>query len=324
MEEMDDITTKMNGISTKLNDIFPKEDDAFLKTSNIFQKTDNFFLIHNFNTVPEELLAYCKDYLIVDASTDEGTVRTLQEKGLHFIHVENTGHNITTYFTYFAQHYEELPEVICICKGNMLERHCSKEYFDRVYDNSYFTYLYEDKESRPKFSKVKNEEGDGGGKSSGNEVAISSISSLVSESQYIEENTSWYVDSPSHPHRYFDDFDDLLQFIYKNPVIPRYCLFSPGACYIVRREQIRKNSPEFYLNLNKIMNYALEPNFPAEAHMVERMLPLIFESAYEVNGWMEDGEAFDRKLEERAEIIRKKDEWNGKRFKRLRRLLGKG
>ena len=186
MEEMDDITTKMNGISTKLNDIFPKEDDIFLKTSNIFQKTDNFFLIHNFNTVPEELLAYCKDYLIVDASTDEGTVSALQEKGLHFIHVENTGHNITTYFTYFAQHYAELPEVICICKGNMLERHCSKEYFDRVYDNSYFTYLYEDKESRPKFSKVKREEGNEGGKSSGKEIAISSISSLVSESQYIE------------------------------------------------------------------------------------------------------------------------------------------
>ena len=24
------------------------------------KKTDNFFLIHNFNTVPEDLLAYCK------------------------------------------------------------------------------------------------------------------------------------------------------------------------------------------------------------------------------------------------------------------------
>lgn len=281
------------------------------------KKTDNFFLIHNFNTVPEELLSYCRDYLIVDASTEEDTVKALREKGLHFIHVENTGHNITTYFTYFAEHYEELPEVICICKGNMLGRHCSREYFERVYDNSYFTYLYEDKESRAKFSKVKKEEG-AGGKS----APVSSISSLVSECQYIEENTSWYVDSPNHPHRYFDDFDDLLTFIYKNPVIPRYCLFSPGACYIVRREQIRKNGPEFYRNLNKIMNYALEPNFPAEAHMVERMLPLIFESAYEVNGWMEDSDAFDGKLEERAEIIRQKDEWNNKRFKRLRRLFG--
>ena len=295
------------------------------------KKTNNFFLIHNFNTVPEDLLAYCKEYLIVDASTDENTVAELKEKGLHFIHVENTGHNITTYFSYFAKHYEELPEVICICKGNMIGRHCSKEYFDRVYDNSYFTYLYEDRASRTKFEKAdrnsdrRRADGADTGSADGNgqgAVQLSSISSLVSECQYIEENTSWYVDSPSHPHRYFDDFDDLLEFVYKDPVIPRYCLFSPGACYIVRREQIRKHTPEFYKNLNKIMDYALDPNFPSEAHMVERMLPLIFEASYEENPWMQEEAAFDEKLKEREEIIRKKDEWNGKRFKRLRRLLG--
>lgn len=283
------------------------------------KKTDNFFLIHNFNTVPEDLLAYCKDYLIVDASTDEQTVAALEEKGLHFVHVENTGHNITTYFSYFVEHYKELPEVICICKGNMLGRHCSKEYFDRVYDNRYFTYLYEDRASRAKFEKADRRSADGSGQGA---VQLSSISSLVSECQYIEENTSWYVDSPSHPHRYFDDFDDLLEFVYKDPVIPRYCLFSPGACYILRREQIQKHTPEFYLNLNKIMNYALDPNFPSEAHMVERMLPLIFEGSYEENEWMHDEEAFEEKLKERMEIIRKKDEWNSKRFKKLRRLLG--
>lgn len=287
------------------------------------KKTDNFFLIHNFNTVPEDLLAYCKDYLIVDASTDEKTVEELRKKGLNFIHVENTGHNITTYFSYFAEHYDELPEVICICKGNMLGRHCSKEYFDRVYDNSYFTYLYEDRVSRTKFEKVnRNSDGRKTGNCGENTVQTSSISSLVSECQYIEENSSWYVDSPSHPHRYFDDFDDLLEFIYKDPVIPRYCLFAPGACYILRREQIRKHAPEFYLNLNKIMNYALEPNFPSEAHMIERMLPLIFEAAYEENDWMNNGAAFAEKLKERVEMIRKKDEWKGKRFKKLRRLLG--
>ena len=169
------------------------------------KKTNNFFLIHNFNTVPEDLLAYCKEYLIVDASTDENTVAELKEKGLHFIHVENTGHNITTYFSYFAKHYEELPEVICICKGNMIGRHCSKEYFDRVYDNSYFTYLYEDRASRTKFEKAdrnsdrRRADGADTGSADGNgqgAVQLSSISSLVSECQYIEENTSWYVDSP--------------------------------------------------------------------------------------------------------------------------------
>lgn len=277
------------------------------------KKTDNFFLIHNFNTVPETLLQYCRNYLIVDASTDRKIENQLKEKGLSYIHIGNTGHNITTYFNYFADHYEKLPEVMCICKGNMLGRHCSEEYFRRVYDNRYFTYLYEDKDSREKFSKVTD---------AGKEAQVSSISSLVTESQYIEKNTSWYVDSPSHPHRYFDNFDDLLTFIYKDPVIPRYCLFSPGACYIVRREQVKKHSASFYRNLNKIMNYGLNPNFPSEAHMVERILPVIFEASYEENGWMNDDAAFDEKLLERAEIIKKRDEWNGKRFKRLRRLLG--
>lgn len=278
------------------------------------KKTDNFFLIHNFNTVPEDLLEYCRDYLIVDASTDGGTVSVLDDKGLNYIHVKNTGHNITTYFSYFAGHYGELPEVMCICKGNMLGRHCSREYFDRVYDNRYFTYLYEDRENRARYGKAgRMPEG----------IQPSSISSLVSECQYIEENTSWYVDSPNHPHRYFDDYDDLLAFIYKEPVIPRYCLFSPGACYILRREQIKKHTPQFYLNLNKIMDYVSGPDFPAEAHMVERMLPVIFEAAYGENEWMGDGRAFDGKLEERREIIRKKDEWKGKRFKRVRRLLGR-
>lgn len=276
------------------------------------KRTDNFFLIHNYNTVPTELLEYCEDYLIVDASTENAVTDELNERGLRYVHIENTGHNITTYFDYFAEHYEALPEVICICKGNMLGRHCSKDYFGKVYDNKYFTYLYEDKDSRAKFSKPASE---------AEKAMVSSISSLVSESQYIEENTSWYVDSPEHPHRYFDNFDDLLTFIYKDPVIPRYCLFSPGACYIVRREQITKHSPVFYHNLNKIMNYGLSPSFPSEAHMIERMLPAIFEATYEENEWMNDEAAFDNKLMERMEIIKKKDEWNRKRFKRFRRLF---
>lgn len=283
------------------------------------KKTNNFFLIHNFNTVPEELLQYCEDYLVVDASTEADTTDRLKELGIRYKHIENTGHNITTYFDYFVDNYENLPEVICICKGNIIGRHCSKEYFDRVYDNKYFTYLYEDKESRIKFSKLNKEQME---KAANEKIAVSSISSLVSENQYIEENTSWYVDSPSHPHKYFDEYDELLRFVYKDPVIPRFCLFAPGACYIVRREQIKKHSIAFYRNMNKIMNYGLNPNFPAEAHMVERMLPLIFEASYEENSWMSDEGAFDCKLEECMELIKKKDEWNGKRFKSLRRLLG--
>ena len=45
---------------------------------------------------------------------------------------------------------------------------------------------------------------------------------------YVEKNNSWYVDSPNHPKKYFNDVDDLLRFIYKDPMIPQYCMFSPG------------------------------------------------------------------------------------------------
>ncbi|MFI3213749.1 MAG: DUF3431 domain-containing protein [Eubacteriales bacterium] len=260
------------------------------------QKTDTFFIIHNFNTVPEYLLEYCKDYMIFDASTDEKVRKQLIEKNLNHVSIENTGHNITTYFQYFADNYESLPEVMCLCKGNMIDRHCSKEFFDRVYENTYFTFLFEEKH-------MKNKE------------------ALISENKYLEENNDWYVQSPSHPRRYFDSYNQLLKFIYKNPILPKYTLFSPGACFIVRREQVLKHSKEFYLNLNKIMNYELNPNFPSEAHQVERMLPEIFCGNYEVNPWMNSEMEFEQKLPKEIRKVENNRALEGKRFKKIRRLF---
>ena len=44
--------------------------------------------------------------------------------------------------------------------------------------------------------------------------------------------------------------------------------------------------------MNKLMDYGMNPSFPAEAHMVERLLPTIFEAAYVENQWINDGQAF--------------------------------
>ena len=258
------------------------------------EKTNNFFVIHNFNTVPEYLLEYCNDYMIFDASSDIKITETLEKKGLQYKHIPNTGHNITTYFQYFVDNYENLPEVICLCKGNMIDRHCSKEFFDRVYRNTYFTFLFEEKQNRKK-------------------------GHLLSENQFIEENSDWYVESDSHPHKYFDCYNDLLQFIYEDPVLPAYNVFSPGACFIVRREQVLKNTPQFYTNLIKIMNYDLKPNFPSEAHQIERMLPLIFQTNYKINSWMNNESEFDKKLLNQIKIIEQNDAMRGKRFKKVRK-----
>lgn len=280
------------------------------------KKTDNFFLIHNFNTIPEELLEYCENYLIYDCSTDAAVKAKLQalvkEKGLYVKEVENTGHNITSYFSFFADNYDNLPEVMCLLKGNMIGRHCSREFFGRVYNDKSFTFLYEEKQYWGRFSKydengAKNEPGN---------------TFLALENVYAEKNDSWYAASENHPKKYFDDADDLLRFIYKDPMIPQYFMFASGACYIVRREQVLRHSREFYLNLNKLMNYGLDPGFPSEAHQIERILPIIFTSLSEVHDYMNDEAAFEAKLPECSAYIQYKYENRPRKFKKLRQALG--
>lgn len=276
------------------------------------QKTTNFFLIHNFNTIPTQLIERCEDYIIYDCSSQKEIKEQLHSMGLKVKDIPNTGHNITSYFSYFAENYDNLPEVICLLKGNMIGRHCSEEFFAQMYDNKSFTFLYDEKQYWDKFAKFTSD----GQK---NEIGTTF---LGMENVYIEKNNSWYADSPNHPKKYFNDVDDLLRFIYKKPMIPQYCMFSPGACFIVRREQVLKHSREFYLNLNKLMDYGTAPNFPSEAHQVERILPIIFTSLSEVNEWMNDEKAFEEKLPECSAYIQYKYDNRPRKFKKLRKALG--
>lgn len=275
-------------------------------------KTKNFFVIHNFNTVPEELLELCEDYLIYDCSSEQAVKEKLHSMNLNMKEIENTGHNITSYFSFFDEYYDKLPEVMCLLKGNMIGRHCSKEFFEQVYNNQSFTFLYDEKQYWNRFSKY-NEK---------NEKNEPDTTFLAMENVYVEKNNSWYVESPNHPKKYFNDVDDLLRFIYKNPMIPQYCMFSPGACFIVRKEQILRHSREFYRNLNKIMNYGMDPSFPSEAHQIERILPIIFTSLSEVNDWMNDEKAFEAKLPECSAYIQYKYDNRPRRFKKIRQMLG--
>lgn len=275
-------------------------------------KTKNFFVIHNFNTIPEELLELCEDYIIYDCSTEKEIKDKLHSMNLQVKDVENTGHNITSYFSFFDEYYDKLPEVMCLLKGNMIGRHCSKEFLEKVYDNKTFTFLYDEKQYWGRFSKY----------NEANEKNEIGNTFLAMENVYVEKNDSWYVESENHPKKYFNDVDDLLRFIYKNPMIPQYCMFSPGACFIVRKEQVLRHSREFYRNLNKLMNYGMSPSFPSEAHQIERILPILFTSLGEVNEWMDDEEAFEKKLPECSAYIQYKYENRPRRFKKLRKMLG--
>ncbi len=278
------------------------------------ERSSNFFVIHNYNTVPEELVSLCGGHVIFDASDDPAVRAELDARaargGWNVRRVENTGHNITTYFSWIADEWDDLPPVAALLKGNLIGRHCSREYFGRVMHNTWFTYLYEEKQMRGRYAQP------------------DSIACLASESKFIEDNTNWYMQTGTHPSRYFDSYDDLLRFVYVDPVLPRRVLFSPGACYIARAEQLRLHGPQFYRNMNTIMLHAAGPDFAAEAYLVERMLPVIWEERYEVQPWMEDEARFAEKLAEAERSLadrRAAAAASGSGAKaRLRRLLGRG
>lgn len=244
-----------------------------MKLMTALKKTDTFFVISNYNTDPERYLEYCEDYIIYDQSPDQTLRGKLKSKYEKIACVENTGHNISDYFRFFVDHYENLPPWIMLAKGNMIGRHVSQGYFEKVYDNKRYTFLYNDE--KPKDT--------------------CGVAYHLYEGAFLEINNSWYAFAKTH--KYFTCFNDFLRFIFKDPVIPEWVLFSPGACYIVSKEQVLKYPKAFYRNLCGLVSYTY---FPTEAYMVERALHMIFSANYTLTPWAADEKMFSEQLERAA------------------------
>jgi hypothetical protein len=151
----------------------------------------------------------------------------------------------------------------------MIDRHISKEHFIHVYDNKFFTPLYSDRSW----------------------VDKPGIAYHLYDGGFLEANNNWYAGIKCH--NYFKCYNDLLIFIFENPIIPQWLLFSPGACYIVTKEQVLKYPKEFYENLKFLVSYTY---FPSEAYHVERMLGLIFSGNYKLQQYMMNSIVFQDEL----------------------------
>jgi hypothetical protein len=260
-------------------------------------KTDTFFIISNYNTDPGKYLEYCKDYHIYDQSPDIKIREQLKAKYTKISFVENTGHNISDYFRYFLDNYDHLPAHMMLAKGNMIGRHISQEFFDRVYNNKFYTFLYDDRRS----------------------FDTDGVAYHLYDGALLEINNSWWALTKTP--KYFSNFNDLLVFLFKDPIIPKWLLFSPGACYIVTREQVRKYPANFYKNVMELMSYTY---FPSEAYCVERMMHIIFLANHELNPYMGDVAAFREKLAVQEKLhdqaVREGETLRGKAFALPRRL----
>jgi hypothetical protein len=189
---------------------------------------------------------------------------------------------------------QELPETMVLLKGNIIGRHLSREYFERVIGNRHYTFLYEDANYKP------------------DQV----VSSLLYESGFLELNNSWYANAKVH--RYFSNYNQLLKFIFVDPIIPRWILFSPGGCYILPRSQIERYPIALFQTLNFLGSYRY---FPSEAYFIERLMHTIFTANYAIQPYLYD---FQEAMSELEKFPDRTNETQsaGSVFERLNRRIG--
>lgn len=157
----------------------------------------------------------------------------------------NFGYNIWDMMDYIINNYDNLPDIILFGKDNMLERHITKEEFDKVVNNETFTPLL-----------TQNHKVDG-------------KINYYKDGLYYEVNNYWYANHYGvKSQKDFEELIDLLGVRNKE-----YLGFSPGGCCLVPKENILRHPIGFYKKLKDFVSYK---QTPGEAHLIERCLCYIW------------------------------------------------
>lgn len=180
------------------------------------------WVINCYDDTPDRLLPYTDNYVIYDK----------KEK--------NVGYNIYDYADYIVENYNKLPDVVVFAKSNMLERHITKEEWEKIKDNTTFTpILTQHHKTDGKINYYK-------------------------DGLYYELNNSWYFNHFEHRFNSYAHVADYLGLFNME-----YLGFAPGGCYIVPRDNILKYPKVFYEKIREMVGYT---QLPAEAHAIERSL----------------------------------------------------
>jgi hypothetical protein len=213
-----------------------------------------FFVVSAYNNDVSWIKDYTSNYLIYDKS------KTLNNLEYKTTVVPNVGYNIYDTCHFIINNYNNLPDLIAFLEGNPFD-HCKKETFDSLIYNECFTPIEDYSHVPESFAHKKAE--DGG---------------------YMERNNSWYILSHKQTYgnetgRYLNSYNQFLDIMFENPDYPTWIRFSPGAQYLIPKENILYYSKNFYKKIIGFVNYH---RIPVEAHVIERTLFYIF-----TNKWKE-------------------------------------
>lgn len=160
--------------------------------------------------------------------------------------VPNLGTDIADKLAYIISNYHNLPPVMIYTKANLF-KYISKEEFDEVKDNSFFTPLL------TKNHRTYSTDG--------------KVICYYENDIYWEINNLWYLNQ--HPCKH--DPKEVMKTLGIDKL--EYVPFAPGSNYILTATDIRKHPVEFY---QKLLNYLTWAVYPGEAQIIERGLYTIF------------------------------------------------
>lgn len=237
-----------------------KERDSYIKGHKDYffpiKIKKNFLVVSSFNNDVSWVPLRTNNYVIYNRGTTPISYKIDKTK---VITTPNIGYNLYDYFTFIIDNYDHLPERTIFTKGNVFPRHATESYFDQVSNSDIFRPIEDPSMHEPKRPSA----------------------FFSSGGEYHEINNSWYMKEYSK--RYFSDYNDFLKFCFKNPILPKYVRFAPGACYIVPKDNILKLPKIFYQNLLEFISYT---PLPGEAHIIERSLYTLWTSNFEINDRM--------------------------------------
>lgn len=236
-----------------------------MQDSNSSKKSPGTLVVSNYGHDLSWLNDYDNPHVVYDRSDDPQ--KAAKDAGLtgKIVATQNIGYNLHDIFRYIIDEYDNLPEIVIFCKGNIFPRHISREKFEELKDRQLFTPLFDHKEHRPSFP----------------------VSMFSCDGFWSEQNNGTIIINPAEKSiqsKYFAVYDDLLRFIFANPIIPRYITFAPGANYVVPRQHILKYGINFYKNLLLFVSHC---KLPTEAHLIERALYTIWMGNFAASKKME-------------------------------------
>ena len=191
------------------------------------------FIVSRYNQDISWLGEYCQSAILFDRSDDPLPGANI---------VPNLGTDIADKLLFIILNYHQLPTAAVYTKANLF-KYITKEEFDKVKDNSFFTpLLTKNHEEKPGVSYYK-------------------------DGIYWEINNLWYLGA--HPCKY--DPKEVMKFCGIDNL--KFVPFAPGSNYILTREDILKHPRAFYEKLYSYLSWAV---YPGESQIIERALFTIF------------------------------------------------